>query len=66
MYSRSWPRSLGCVKLPLAAAARAWPCLTYGSLVTSGPLVVSGVYTFRPRRVKIGNVCPLACGAFGV
>ena len=30
------------------------------------PLIASGVYTFRARRGKIGNVCPLACGAFGV
>ena len=28
------PRSLGCVELPRAAAQRAWPYLTYGSLVT--------------------------------
>jgi hypothetical protein len=28
------PQSLGCVELPIAAAARAWPYLTYGSLVT--------------------------------
>jgi len=28
------PQSLGCVELPLAAAAQAWPYLTYGSLVT--------------------------------
>jgi hypothetical protein len=30
------------------------------------PLVASGVYTFRARRGKIGSVCPLARGAFGV
>ena len=30
------------------------------------PLVVSGVYTFRALPVKIGRVCPLARGAFGV
>ena len=28
------PQILGCVELPLAAAAKAWPYLTYGSLVT--------------------------------
>ena len=28
------PQSLGCVELPLDAAAKAWPFLTYGSLVT--------------------------------
>ncbi|MEP7024501.1 MAG: L,D-transpeptidase [Actinomycetota bacterium] len=28
------PQSLGCVELPLGAAAKAWPYLTYGSLVT--------------------------------
>jgi peptidoglycan hydrolase-like protein with peptidoglycan-binding domain len=32
--SYGWPQSLGCVELPLAAAATAWPYLTYGSLVT--------------------------------
>jgi peptidoglycan hydrolase-like protein with peptidoglycan-binding domain len=33
-YSYGFPQSLGCVELPLAAAAQAWPYLTYGSLVT--------------------------------
>ncbi|MGH9291848.1 MAG: L,D-transpeptidase family protein [Acidimicrobiales bacterium] len=28
------PQSLGCVELPLADAARAWPFLAYGTLVT--------------------------------
>jgi peptidoglycan hydrolase-like protein with peptidoglycan-binding domain len=28
------PQSLGCVELPMSAAAKAWPYLTYGSLVT--------------------------------
>ena len=28
------PQSLGCVELPLADAARAWPYLAYGTLVT--------------------------------
>jgi hypothetical protein len=32
--SYGWPQSLGCVELPYQAAARAWPFLTYGSLVT--------------------------------
>jgi hypothetical protein len=41
-YSYGWPQSLGCVELPLTAAAQAWPYLTYGSLVTVQPL--------RPRR----------------
>jgi peptidoglycan hydrolase-like protein with peptidoglycan-binding domain len=36
-YSYGWPQSLGCVELPLAAAAQAWPYLTYGSLVTVTP-----------------------------
>jgi peptidoglycan hydrolase-like protein with peptidoglycan-binding domain len=36
-YSYGWPQSLGCVELPLDAAARAWPYLTYGSLVTVSP-----------------------------
>lgn len=29
-----WPQSLGCVELPWDAAKKAWPYLTYGSLVT--------------------------------
>jgi hypothetical protein len=32
--SYGFPQSLGCVELPLAPAERAWPLLTYGSLVT--------------------------------
>jgi peptidoglycan hydrolase-like protein with peptidoglycan-binding domain len=32
--SYGWPQSLGCVELPWDAAAKAWPYLTYGSLVT--------------------------------
>jgi hypothetical protein len=32
--SYGWPQSLGCVELPYQAAARAYPFLTYGSLVT--------------------------------
>jgi hypothetical protein len=28
------PQSLGCVELPFADAARAWPYLAYGTLVT--------------------------------
>lgn len=32
--SYGWPQSLGCVELPYQAAARAYPLLTYGSLVT--------------------------------
>lgn len=32
--SYGFPQSLGCVELPLGAAAKAWPYLTYGSLVT--------------------------------
>jgi peptidoglycan hydrolase-like protein with peptidoglycan-binding domain len=36
-YSYGWPQSLGCVELPLDAAAQAWPYLTYGSLVTVQP-----------------------------
>ena len=28
------PQSLGCIELPLTAAARAWPYLAYGTLVT--------------------------------
>jgi len=32
--SYGFPQSLGCVELPMAAAAKAWPYLTYGSLVT--------------------------------
>jgi len=32
--SYGFPQSLGCVELPLNDAARAWPFLTYGSLVT--------------------------------
>jgi hypothetical protein len=36
-YSYGWPQSLGCVELPFTAAARAWPYLTYGSLVTVSP-----------------------------
>ncbi|MGH9059014.1 MAG: L,D-transpeptidase, partial [Acidimicrobiales bacterium] len=32
------PASLGCIELPLAAAAQAWPDLTIGTLVTvTGP-----------------------------
>jgi len=33
-YAYGWPQSLGCVELPFSAAARAWPYLSYGSLVT--------------------------------
>ena len=33
-YSYGYQQSLGCVELPWAAAAQAWPYLTYGSLVT--------------------------------
>ena len=29
-----FPQSLGCIELPLAAAAQAWPYLAYGTLVT--------------------------------
>jgi L,D-transpeptidase catalytic domain len=36
-YSYGYPQSLGCVELPLDAAAQAWPYLTYGSLVTVSP-----------------------------
>ena len=36
-YSYGFPQSLGCVELPLTAAAKAWPYLTYGSLVTVSP-----------------------------
>jgi peptidoglycan hydrolase-like protein with peptidoglycan-binding domain len=32
--SYGYPQSLGCVELPLRAAARAWPLLGYGTLVT--------------------------------
>ena len=32
--SYGFPQSLGCVELPLNDAKRAWPYLTYGSLVT--------------------------------
>jgi hypothetical protein len=32
--SYGWEQSLGCVELPYRKAARAWPYLTYGSLVT--------------------------------
>jgi hypothetical protein len=32
--SYGFPQSLGCVELPWAAAAKAWPYLTFGSLVT--------------------------------
>ena len=31
------PQSLGCVELPYSAAEKAWPYLTYGSLVTVTP-----------------------------
>ncbi len=31
------PQSLGCVEIPYAAAARIWPYLTYGTLVTVAP-----------------------------
>ncbi len=36
-YSYGSPQSLGCVELPLGPAAKAWPYLTYGSLVTVSP-----------------------------
>jgi peptidoglycan hydrolase-like protein with peptidoglycan-binding domain len=36
-YSYGWPQSLGCVELPLDAAAAVWPYLSYGSLVTVTP-----------------------------
>jgi hypothetical protein len=32
--SYGFPQSLGCVELPINAARRAWPFLTYGTLVT--------------------------------
>jgi peptidoglycan hydrolase-like protein with peptidoglycan-binding domain len=32
--SYGYPQSLGCVELPLGAAATAWPMLSYGTLVT--------------------------------
>ena len=32
--SYGWPQSLGCVELPFADAKKAYPYLTYGSLVT--------------------------------
>ena len=32
--SYGFPQSLGCVELALGDAAKAWPFLTYGSLVT--------------------------------
>ena len=35
--SYGWPQSLGCVELPWSSAAKAWPYLTYGSLVTVKP-----------------------------
>jgi peptidoglycan hydrolase-like protein with peptidoglycan-binding domain len=35
--SYGWPQSLGCVELPYSAAQKAWPYLTYGSLVTVTP-----------------------------
>jgi hypothetical protein len=33
-YSYGFQQSLGCVELPWTAAEKAWPYLTYGSLVT--------------------------------
>jgi peptidoglycan hydrolase-like protein with peptidoglycan-binding domain len=37
--SYGWYQSLGCVELPWDAAKKAWPYLTYGSLVTvTGPV----------------------------
>ena len=35
--SYGWPQSLGCVELPFSDAKRAYPYLTYGSLVTVSP-----------------------------
>jgi hypothetical protein len=35
--SYGFPQSLGCVELPWDSAAKAWPYLTYGSLVTVDP-----------------------------
>ena len=35
--SYGFPQSLGCVELPLGPAAKAWPFLTYGTLVTVSP-----------------------------
>jgi L,D-transpeptidase catalytic domain/Bacterial Ig-like domain len=35
--SYGFPQSLGCVELPMSEAAKAWPYLTYGSLVTVEP-----------------------------
>jgi peptidoglycan hydrolase-like protein with peptidoglycan-binding domain len=35
--SYGFPQSLGCVELPYGTAERAWPYLTYGSLVTVAP-----------------------------
>jgi peptidoglycan hydrolase-like protein with peptidoglycan-binding domain len=33
-YSYGFPQSLGCVELPYGPAKKAWPYLTYGTLVT--------------------------------
>jgi hypothetical protein len=35
--SYGFPQSLGCVELPMSEAQKAWPYLTYGSLVTVEP-----------------------------
>ena len=35
--SYGWPQSLGCVELPRSDAKKAYPYLTYGSLVTVAP-----------------------------
>ena len=38
-YSYGYYQSLGCVEMPWDAAKKAWPYLTYGSLVTvEGPV----------------------------
>lgn len=38
-YSYGWYQSLGCVEVPWDAAKKAWPYLSYGSLVTvTGPV----------------------------
>ena len=47
--SYGWPQSLGCVELPLSDAKKAYPYLTYGSLVT----VASGSLT--PSSSPVAN-----------
>ena len=53
--SYGWPQSLGCVELPLSDAKKAYPYLTYGSLVTVAPRQPDA--DGQPDRLERRPVC---------